>query len=387
MTYLDHAATTPMLPAAREAWLEASAQVGNASALHGAGRRARAIVEEARERLALALGAHPTEVIWTSGGTEADNLALKGLYWARRDHDAALTRVVTSAIEHHAGLDPVRWLAAHEGADAVEVGVDAAGVVDVAGVAAALADAPTALVSVMWANNEVGTVQPVAEVVAAAARHGVPVHSDAIQAVGHLPLHFADSGLATLALSAHKVGGPVGVGALLVRRDARLTPVVHGGGQERSVRSGTLDPAGAIAAAVAVEEAVAAMEGEAARLRALQADLEARIGSAVDRVTVSGPPPGPGRLPGIVHLVAPGAAGEAMLYVLDSHGVEVSNGSACVAGVVQASHVVAAMGRSDADAASTLRISMGATTTADDLDALMAVLPDAVARARRVANR
>ncbi|MFV0285690.1 MAG: cysteine desulfurase family protein, partial [Demequina sp.] len=330
---------------------------------------------------------HPTEVIWTSGGTEADNLAIKGLYWARRDHDASLTRVVTSAIEHHAGLDPVRWLAAHEGADAVEVGVDGTGVVDVAGVAAALAAAPTALVSVMWANNEVGTVQPVAEVVAAAARHGVPVHSDAVQAVGHLPLHFADSGLATLALSAHKVGGPVGVGALLVRRDARLTPVAHGGGQERSVRSGTLDPAGAIAAAVAVEEAVAAREGEAARLRALQADLEARIGSSVDAVTVSGPPSGPGRLPGIVHLVAPGAAGEAMLYVLDSHGVEVSNGSACVAGVVQASHVVAAMGRSDADAASTLRISMGATTTADDLDALMAVLPDAVARARRVANR
>ncbi|WP_084077003.1 cysteine desulfurase family protein [Demequina sp. NBRC 110057] len=386
MTYLDHAATSPMTDAARLAWLEASRQVGNASALHGAGRRARAVVEEARERLAAALGAHPTEVVWTSGGTEADNLAIKGLYWARHAADPSLARVVTSAIEHHAGLDPVRWLASHEGADAVEVGVDGEGVVDLAALEEALAG-PTALASVMWANNEVGTVQPVAWVVELATARGVPVHSDAVQAVGHLPVHFGDSGLTTLALSAHKVGGPVGVGALLVRRDARLTPVSHGGGQERSIRSGTLDPAGAAAAAVAVEEAVASAAGEATRLRALQRDLEERVRAAIPEVTVSGPPPGDGRLPGIVHLVVPGAPGEAMLYVLDSHGVEVSNGSACVAGVVQASHVVQAMGRSDADAASTLRVSLGPGTTAAEIDALMAVLPDAVARARRVSSR
>lgn len=375
-----------MRPSAREAWLEASAQVGNASALHGAGRRARAIVEEARERLAAALGAHPTEVIWTSGGTEADNLAIKGQFWARRAADATRTRVVTTAIEHHAALDPVRWLAAEHGARAVEVAVDRDGRLLVDALAEELAahGEATALLSVMWANNEVGTLQPVGEAVALAAAHGVPVHSDAVQAVGHVPVDFASSGLASLALSAHKVGGPVGVGALLLARGQRLTPLTHGGGQERSVRSGTLDPAGAIGAAVAVEDAVATLEDEAARLRRLRDRLVARIRTEVPGAVVTGPHDPTGSLPGIVHLVVPGAPGEALLYVLDSHGVEVSNGSACVAGVVQSSHVLEAMGRSHADAASTLRFSMGHTTTEGDIDRLMAVLPDAVARAQRV---
>ncbi len=389
MTYLDHAATTPLRPAAREAWLEASAEVGNASALHGAGRRARAIVEEARERLAAALGAHPTEVIWTSGGTEADNLAIKGHYWQRRGADAALSRVVTTSVEHHAGLDPVRWLAAAEGATAVELPVDRAGVLRLEALEQEVTEhaGQIALASVMWANNEVGALQPVAEVAALAAAHGIPVHSDAVQAVGHVAVDFAASGLTSLALSAHKVGGPVGVGALLLARGARLTPLTHGGGQERSVRSGTLDAAGAIAGAVAVEAAVAERAAEEARLGALRDRLVARVRNEVPAAVVTGPGEPAARLPGIAHLIVPGAPGEALLYVLDSHGVEVSNGSACVAGVVQASHVVEAMGYSHADAASTLRISMGHTTTDADVDALMAVLPDAVDRALRVRSR
>ncbi|WP_084129142.1 cysteine desulfurase family protein [Demequina sp. NBRC 110055] len=389
MTYLDHAATTPLRAEAREAWLKASVEVGNASALHGAGRRARAIVEEARERLAAALGAHPTEVIWTSGGTEADNLAIKGHYWQRRGDDAARTRIVTTAIEHHAGLDPVRWLASHEGATAVELPVDAVGTLDIAALRDELAAHrdDVAVISAMWANNEVGTLQPLADVVALVADAGVPVHSDAVQAVGHVPVDFAASGLTSLALSAHKVGGPVGIGALLLARGARLTPLTHGGGQERSVRSGTLDPAGAIAAAVAVEAAVADLDTEHARLTALRDGLIARLRTEVPMAVVSGPEDGTRALPGIVHLVVPGAPGEALLYVLDSHGIEVSNGSACVAGVVQASHVLEAMGRSHEDASATLRISMGHTTTTDDLDALMAVLPDAVQRALRVRQR
>ncbi|WP_062302446.1 cysteine desulfurase family protein [Demequina subtropica] len=386
MTYLDHAATTSLRPAAREAWLAAAEETGNASSLHTAGRRARAVVEDARERIAAALGADAPEVILTSGGTEADNLAIKGLHWGRVAEDQARRRLVVSGVEHHAVLDPARWLADRGDATLVELPVDPAGRIETAALADAIT-AETSLVSVMWANNEVGTVQPLADVVAAASALGVPVHTDAVQAVSHLDVHLHRSGVAAMTVSAHKVGGPVGVGALLARRGLPLVPLAHGGGQQRSVRSGTLDAPGAAAFAAALEDTVEERSGERARLEALRTRLLERIRAAVPEATVTGPRDPAHRLPGIVHLVIPGARAESVLFLLDAAGIAASSGSACTAGVVQSSHVAMAMGWSADDAACTLRLSLGRTSTAADVDAVVAALPDAIARAKAAASR
>src|SRR2546423_459412 len=252
MAYLDHAATTPMLPEALDAYLAASRTVGNASSLHAPGRQARRRVEEAREQIAGALGARPSEVIFTAGGTESDNLAVKGIFWARAAADPARTRVVAGSVEHHAVLDAVGWLAEHEGATVSWLPVDDAGRVSPDALAEVLDD-DVALVTAMWANNEVGTVQPAAELAAVAAAHAVPYHTDAVQAVGQGPVDFAASGAAALTVSGHKLGGPVGVGALLLGRDVPCVPLLHGGGQERDVHSGTLDVPGTVAFASAVQ--------------------------------------------------------------------------------------------------------------------------------------
>ncbi|SEJ23282.1 cysteine desulfurase family protein [Demequina mangrovi] len=390
MTYLDHAATTPLRASARDAWLAASEEVGNPSSLHAAGRRARAIVEDARESIAAALGADAPEVILTSGGTEADNLAVKGLHWGRVAEDPERRRLVVSAVEHHAVLDPARWLAAHEDADLVELPVDPAGRVETSALADAIT-AETSLVSLMWANNEVGAVQPLGAAVDAAAALGVPVHTDAVQAVPYLDVHFHRSGVDAMTVSAHKLGGPVGVGALVARRGLPLAPVAHGGGQQRSVRSGTLDAPGAAAFAAALAETVEERAAERTRLEALRDRLVARVrAAALDAVpgaTATGPRDPAQRLPGIVHLVIPEVRAEPLLFLLDAAGIAASSGSACTAGVVQSSHVAIAMGWSEDDAACTLRLSLGRTSTAEDVDALVAALPDAVARARAASAR
>ncbi len=380
--YLDHAATTPMTAEAVAA-LTAHLAAGNPSSLHTAGRAARRVVEESRERLAAAIGARPSEVIFTSGGTESDNLAIKGVYTARRDADQRRRRVIVSAVEHHAVLDPAEWLAAHEGAELVFLGVDGEGRVDPEELAADLAahGDRTALVSVMWANNEVGTVQPVTEITRIAATHGVPVHSDAVQAVGQLPVDFAACGLDALTLTGHKLGGPVGAGALLARRGLDLTPVLHGGGQERGVRSGTLDVAGIAALAVAVEQAVAAVEQTAARLDGLRERLVTGVLAAVPDAVVRGAT-GDDRLPGNAHFTFPGCEGDSLLFLLDSAGVECSTGSACQAGVPQPSHVLLAMGLDEPTARGALRFTLGRTSTEADVDALLAALPGVVQRAR-----
>jgi cysteine desulfurase len=258
VTYLDHAATTPMLPEAVEAMAEQLEALGNPSSLHASGRAARRVVEESREAVAQALGARPSDVVFTAGGTEADNLAVKGLWWARHRDDSRRTRVLASAVEHHAVLDSLQWLAATEGATVEYLPVDEVGRVDVDALRQRLETDPdsVAFVTVMWANNEVGTVQPVDDVVRVAHEHGVPVHTDAVQAVGQLPVDFTGSGVDAMAVSAHKVGGPMGAGALLVRREVQLVPVLHGGGQERDVRSGTLNVAGIAGMAAAVRLAV-----------------------------------------------------------------------------------------------------------------------------------
>jgi cysteine desulfurase len=383
MVYLDHAATTPLLPEALEAYVTAAREVGNASSLHASGRSARRRVEEARERIAAALGARPSEVVFTSGGTESDNLAVKGIFWARRAEDPRRRRLLVGAAEHHAVLDTAHFLADRQDAVVELLPVDGAGRVRPAALAAAL-DAhgdEVALVTVMWANNEVGTVQPVAELAALAAAAGVPLHTDAVQAVGGVPVDFAASGTAAMTVSGHKVGGPVGAGALLLGRDVPCVPVLHGGGQERDVRSGTLDVAGIVAFAAAVEAAVAEQPDRAAQLAALRDDLIGRVCQVVPDALLNGDPSD--RLPGNAHFSFPGCEGDALLMLLDAAGVECSTGSACSAGVAQPSHVLLAMGAGDDRARSSLRFSLGHPSTAADVDALVEALPSAVERARR----
>ncbi|KHL00666.1 cysteine desulfurase family protein [Sinomonas humi] len=383
--YLDHAATTPVTPRALAAFTEQAARGGNPSSLHAVGQSARRVLEDARESLAASLGAHPSEVVFTSGGTEADNLAVKGLFWSRRDSNPERKRILCSSIEHHAVMDTVEWLERHEGAEAVWLPCDAGGITSVEAVRAELERAAEsiALITVMWANNEVGTLQPVAEIVALAAQYGVPVHSDAVQAFGHVPLDFASSGLATMAVSGHKIGAPVGVGALAVRRDATVTPVQHGGGQQRGLRSGTLDAAGASAFAAAAADAVGRIEQEGPRLAVLRDRLIEGVRAAVPDARLSGPSDGAVRLPGIAHFTFPGCEGDSLLFLLDMMGVEASTGSACTAGVPRPSHVLLAMGLTEDEARGAQRFSLGWSSTDEDVDALVAIIGRAFEQARQ----
>ncbi|GHJ57885.1 cysteine desulfurase [Nocardioides sp. OK12] len=387
--YLDHAATTPMVPVAFEAMTGQLAHAANPSSLHASGRRARRVVEESRETLARSLGCRPGEVVLTSGGTEADNLAVKGIYWARRAEDPRRVRILTTAVEHHAVLDPLDWLAEQDGAEVELLPVDADGRLDPGTLRASIERDPAsvALVSVMWANNEVGTRQPVTDVVAVAAEHRIPVHTDAVQALGVLPVDFARSGVDAMTVSGHKVGGPHGAGALVVRREVGVVPLVHGGGQERDIRSGTLDAPAIAGFAAAVELAVARQGEHAARMAGLRKRLVDGVLQVVPDAVLNGPGPDTWdaeRLPGNVHLSFPGCEGDSLLMLLDARGIECSTGSACSAGVPQASHVLLAMGRSDAAARSSLRFSLGHTSTEADVEALVGAIGACVERARGV---
>jgi cysteine desulfurase len=382
--YLDHAATTPLSAEALAALTRELSRTGNPSSLHGSGRRARRSVEDAREAIATAAGAHPSEVIFTSGGTESDNLAVKGLFWSRSGEDPSRRRVLCSAVEHHAVLDTVEWLERHEGAEVTWLPVDSDGVVDLEALAAELSRDPgsIALVTVMWANNEVGTIQPVRRIVELAHAAGVPVHSDAVQAFGSLPVDFKASGLDAMSVSGHKIGGPVGVGALLLGRAVKLTPVQHGGGQERDVRSGTLDTASITAFAAAAEAAAAHLESETARIGTLRDRLISGVLERVPEAVLRGAP-GEGRLPGNAHFTFPGCEGDSLLFLLDLAGVESSTGSACTAGVPRPSHVLLAMGLDEETARGAQRFTLGHASTDADVDALLAALPGAYERARQ----
>ncbi|MGC2998576.1 cysteine desulfurase family protein [Streptomyces sp. G35A] len=384
MAYLDHAATTPMLPEAVEALAAHLGVTGNASSLHAAGRRARRTVEEARETLAEALGARPSEVVFTSGGTEADNLAVKGLYWSRRDADPARTRVLASPVEHHAVLDAVHWLGEHEGATVEYLPVDSHGRVHPDALREAIARDPgdVALATVMWANNEIGTILPVRELAEAAAEFGVPLHSDAVQAFGQVPVDFAASGLAAMTLSGHKIGGPYGIGALVLGREHTPVPVLHGGGQERHVRSGTLDVPAIASFAVAGRLAAEQQEWFAREIGALRDDLVAAVREAVPDAILGGDPAPGGRLPANAHFTFPGCEGDSLLLLLDAQGIECSTGSACTAGVAQPSHVLLATGTDPDLARGTLRFSLGHTSTEADVEALAKAIGPAVERAR-----
>ncbi|MEC3915195.1 cysteine desulfurase family protein [Nocardia sp. CDC160] len=386
--YLDHAATTPMFPVAVEAMCAALGTTGNASSLHGSGRVARRLLEEARESIAEGLGARPSEVIFTSGGTESDNLAVKGIYWARRDADPKRTQILVSAVEHHAVLDTVEWLEQHEGARITWLECDAEGVVSPRTLREALAlyADETALVSVMWANNEVGTIQPIEELAAVAQEFEVPMHSDAVQAAAQLPIDFARSGLAAASFAGHKVGGPHGAGVLLLGRQVPAVPLLHGGGHERDIRSGTSDVPAAAGLAAALRETVAGMAVRALELERLRDRLIDGVRALVPDAVLNGPDPSRGggerRMPGNAHFTFPGCEGDSLLMLLDAAGIECSTGSACNAGVAGPSHVLLAMGVEPALARGSLRFSLGHNSTDADIDALLAALPQVVERAK-----
>lgn len=356
------------------AYTTALGVVGNPSSIHSQGQHAKRMLEEAREAVAAAVGADSVEVTFTSGGTEAINLAIKGLFWSA----AGRSRIISTRAEHHATIDSLEWLATHEGAQIDWIDVDATGRIDLVQLDAALSD-DVALVTTLWANNEVGTIQPIAEITALAAAHGVPVHVDAVSAFGYLPIDFHASGAAALSISAHKVGGPVGVGALVIARSATVTPLLHGGNQQRG-RSGTQDAAGAVAFGVAATAATRSVIERSRDLDALRDHLIRGIQAAVPTAILRGDRVN--RLAGNAHFTFPGCEGDSLLFLLDVAGFSVSTGSACQAGVPEASHVLLAIGLSEPDARGALRISIGHETTLEQVDAFVTALPVVVERAR-----
>jgi cysteine desulfurase len=374
--YLDHAATTPVAPQVLDAMLpHLRDQHGNPSSLHRAGREAREGVERAREQVASALGVAPLDVLFTSGGTEADNLAIKGVAWAARSAGRG-DHLVTTAIEHHAVLEACEWLAERQGFALTVVPVGGDGLVDPERLLAAVTPA-TVLVSVMAANNEIGTIQPLHVIGPALAELGVPLHTDAVQAFGRAPLHVDDWGVGALALSAHKFNGPKGVGVLVLRRDLPVEPLLHGGGQDRGVRSGTFNTAGIVGCGAAAELTAATMADEVPRLRALRDRLLDGL-LAVGGVVVNGSDTA--RLPHNAHVAVEGCDGEALLLALDTAGVACSTGSACQSGAAEPSHVLTAIG-APSDRAH-LRFTCGRTTTDADIDTAIAAFTTSVAGLR-----
>lgn len=394
--YLDHAATTPMNPGVLAAYIDALSVVGNPSSIHSQGQNAKRMLEEAREQVAASVGAEPQELTFTSGGTESINLAIKGLWWARPSTSSGTgrnskfpepveglttpnrpNRILIAAGEHHATIDAAAWLVRAEGAIVEEIPVDAVGRVDLDALERMLGT-DVAFVSILLANNEVGTIQPVERVVELASRFDIPVHCDAVAAYGYLPIDFDASGLAAMSISAHKIAGPVGVGALVIARTATVVPLLHGGDQQRA-RSGTQDAAGAVAFGVAAGLATAGIVARAAHLRELRDRLIEGVRSSVPDAVLRGDPVD--RLPGNVHFTFPGCEGDSLLFLLDVAGFSVSTGSACRAGVPEASHVLLAMGVSEADARGALRVTLAETTTAAEIDAFLEALPAAVEHA------
>ena len=370
-----------------EAYLAALRTVGNPASTHAHGQDASDRLETARGEIAAALGCDHAELILTGGGTESVNLALKGLYWGRRAAGSGATILVADG-EHHATIEAAEWLRDTQGAQLIWLPLDAEGRLHPETLRAALAEAgpsEVALVSFLWANNEVGTVQPVTELCAVAAEVGVPVHVDAIAALGQIPIDFARSGAAAVSVSAHKIGGPVGVGALLVSRRATIEPLFHGGTQQRG-RSGTQDVAGAVAFAAALAETLGAggepRAATIARLTQLRDELIGGIHEIDPSAVLRGPRPGPERLPGNAHFTFPGCQGDSLVFLLDAAGVSVSVGSACQAGVAEPSHVLRALGASEAEAAGALRFTLAASSEAAEIEQLLAALPDALVRAR-----
>ena len=383
MAYLDHAATTDVLPEVVGRMTTELGRVGNPSSLHKSGRASRMAVEVAREQIAQSLECLPNEVIFTAGGTESDNLAIKGMFWARHNADTKRNRILASKIEHHAVLDPVQWLEDSKQGQVEWIPVDSLGRIDIDALRKSIEQDPgsVALISVMWANNEVGTVQHIGDVVALAKAHGIPVHTDAVQAIGNLPVSFRTSGVDAMTISGHKIGGPMGIGALLLKREYKPVPILHGGGQEREVRSGTLPTHLIAGLGEAVHYAVTHQAEHAAHVSQLRDALIAGIQREVPDAILNGD--AIDRLPGNVHFSFPGCEGDALLMLFDSAGIECSTGSACTAGIPQPSHVLLAMGVAKETAVGSLRFSFGRTSTMADVEATISAIASVVERARR----
>ena len=372
--YLDHAATTPILPQALSAFTEQASKLGNPSSLHTQGRATRKDLEDARESIAKAVGCLPSEVIFTASGTEANNIALKGLFWLGRKNGQNV--VVISAIEHHAILDPAKWLVDHEGAEVIEVPVTTDGVIDLKFLSDLIAKRgdEIAVISVMHANNETGVLQPVADIVKLAG--SIPVHSDAVQSFGKVDLDYKALGLFAMTLSAHKIGGPLGIGALILRRAVEIPALLHGGGQEREIRSGTLNAPAIVAFAAAAD----AHTYDRVAIAKLRDEFAQRVVAEIPDAFVNGSKAD--RLPGIVNITFPRTESDTLLLLLDSEKVSCSTGSACSAGVHRPSHVLMAMGHDDISAQSSLRFSFGSSNTAAEVDYVMSVLPGVIQRGR-----
>jgi cysteine desulfurase len=358
-------------------------QIGNPASVHSFGQSSRQILEEAREQIAHSIDCDRNEVIFTSGGTESDNLAVKGLYWQRHAEDRNRTVIISSSAEHAAVLDSVNWLVAEQGAEAYFVGMDQDGVLDLEDLERVLATRAhqIALVSLMWANNEIGIVHPIKGITELANKYSIPVHSDAIAALGHVPVNFRDSGLSAMTITGHKLGSPVGVGALILSRKQKVTPVIHGGGQERNLRSGTPDAAAADAFALAVKEAVTEQAVLAHKHGELSEKLVYGVRLVAPDVKVSSE--AAETLPNNVHFRFPGCLGDSLLFLMDLNGVSISTGSACAAGVSSPSHVVLSLGADADEAMGTMRISFGHNSTDSDVDAFLASFPTAYEGAKR----
>ena len=381
--YLDHAATSPIRASVLELYVATLSEIGNPASVHSFGQRSRQILEQSREEIAKAINCDRNEVIFTSGGTESDNLAVKGLYWNANSKDPQKNVIVSAAAEHHAVLDAINWLVDSQNAELYIIPSDDQGVLDVAELKNYLElNAPrVALISVMWANNEIGVIHPISEITKLARSYQVPVHSDAIAALGHIPVDFAKSGLAAMTITGHKLGGPVGSGALILRRDQKLTPVNHGGGQERNLRSGTPDASSAAALALTITEAVSEQAELAARHKLMTERLIAGVKGIATDVIVSSEKAL--RLPNNAHFRFPGCLGDSLLFLLDSDGVSISTGSACTAGVSGPSHVVLSLGAGNDEAMGTLRITLGHSTQDQDIDAFLKAFPKAYEGAKK----
>ena len=380
---LDNAATTPISEVALQAFIEQSRQLGNPSSLHTYGRKVRKDVEEAREKLAGLIGCHSSEIIFTGSGTEANNLAIKGAYWHRNQGGKQRNVVVISAFEHHAVLDPARWLEDFEGAEVVEVPVTREGFINLSELRNVVLERhdEIALISIMHSNNEVGTVQPMDDISKIAQEFEIPLHTDAVQSLGKVPLSFKELGLFAMTISAHKVGGPIGVGALILQKGIDITPILHGGGQERDIRSGTLNAAGIIAFVAATQSAMRDLESNAVKISALRKKLVAAIQAEISDATLNGVLEG-ATLPGIANISFPNTESDALLLLFDAEGIACSTGSACSAGVQEASHVLMAMGLSEKEARSSLRFSLGTGNSDSDIEYLQTCIKRVIDRAR-----
>lgn len=380
--YFDNAATAPINPVALQAYLEQARTLGNPSSLHGYGREARKNVEDAREKLALLLDCQPNEIIFTASGTESNNLAIKGIYWHRLSEDKKRKVIITSAFEHHAVLDPINWLRESEGVEIIEVPVDHDGYLKLEFLRTALENRgeEVSFITIMHSNNEVGTIQPLQEVIKLAKKYKVPVHTDAVQSFGKVPLSFSELGLFAMTVSAHKIGGPVGVGALILKKGVDITPLLHGGGQERDIRSGTINAAGIVAFATAAQAAIRDREKNAVFVAGLRDSLAATIKNDLPDAVFNA---GAGeRLPGILNVRFPNTESDSLLLLFDSEGIACSTGSACTAGVQQPSHVLLAMGLSENEARSSLRFSLSPENSKEDIDYFHTCFKKVIDRAR-----